>query len=149
MIKARFNPHTIAINADNGPENNARRNQFMKRFVDFATQHEVGISLIYYPPYHSKYNPEVFPSFLDREVKALLIGKFILPVFWFGVADCGISFTLFEDAVKYRHILLLLSSPLMLLQCLIAHKKTIHSMPGNRFLIHIEQSLRHPTFRPK
>jgi hypothetical protein len=27
-IKARFNPHTIAINADNGPENNSRRTQF-------------------------------------------------------------------------------------------------------------------------
>jgi len=57
MIKARFNPHTIAINADNGPENNSRRSQFMKRLVDFAIQHEVNISLIYYPPYHSKYNP--------------------------------------------------------------------------------------------
>ncbi len=27
-IKARFNPHTIAVNADNGPENNSRRSQF-------------------------------------------------------------------------------------------------------------------------
>jgi hypothetical protein len=56
-IKARFNPHTIAVNADNGPENNSRRSQFMKRLVEFAKKHEVGISLIYYPPYHSKYNP--------------------------------------------------------------------------------------------
>ena len=29
----------------------------MKRLVDFAIKHEVSISLIYYPPYHSKYNP--------------------------------------------------------------------------------------------
>lgn len=29
-IKARFNPHTIAINADNGPENNSRRTQLVK-----------------------------------------------------------------------------------------------------------------------
>ena len=56
-IKARFDPHTIAINADNGPENNSRRSQFMKRLVDFAVNNEVSISLIYYPPYHSKYNP--------------------------------------------------------------------------------------------
>lgn len=56
-IKTRFDPHTIAINADNGPENSSRRSQFMKRLVDFATRHEVSISLIYYPPYHSKYNP--------------------------------------------------------------------------------------------
>lgn len=56
-IKARFNPHTIAINADNGPENNSRRTQFMKRMVDFAIDNQVSLSLVYYPPYHSKYNP--------------------------------------------------------------------------------------------
>lgn len=56
-IKARFNPHTIAINADNGPENSSRRSQFIKRLVDFSIKNEVNISLIYYPPYHSKYNP--------------------------------------------------------------------------------------------
>jgi hypothetical protein len=56
-LKARFNPHTIAINADNGPENNSHRTQFMKRLVDFAIKNEVSLSLIYYPPYHSKYNP--------------------------------------------------------------------------------------------
>ena len=37
IIKASFNPHTIAINADNGPENNSRRTQFMKRLVAFRT----------------------------------------------------------------------------------------------------------------
>ncbi|WP_320045485.1 transposase [uncultured Desulfobacter sp.] len=57
MLKTRFKPHTIAINADNGPENNSRRSQFMKRLVNFAIRHEVSICLIYYPPYHSKYNP--------------------------------------------------------------------------------------------
>lgn len=56
-IKARFNPHTIVINADNGPENHSRRTQFMKRLVDFAIENEVSLSLVYYPPYHSKYNP--------------------------------------------------------------------------------------------
>jgi hypothetical protein len=57
MIKARFDPHTIVINADNGSENNSRRGQFMKRLVEFGTEKQVGISLVYYPPYHSKYNP--------------------------------------------------------------------------------------------
>jgi hypothetical protein len=56
-IKKKLKNHTIAVNADNGPENNSRRSQFMKRLVEFAKKHEVGISLIYYPPYHSKYNP--------------------------------------------------------------------------------------------
>lgn len=57
MLKDRFNPHTIAINADNGPDNNSHRSQFMNRLVNFTIIHEVSISLIYYPPYHSKYNP--------------------------------------------------------------------------------------------
>lgn len=57
VIKAKFNPHTIAINADNGPETHSRRTQFMKRLVEFAAEHKVSLSLIYYPPYHSKYNP--------------------------------------------------------------------------------------------
>lgn len=57
IIKARFNPHTIAINADNGPENHSRRTQFMRRLVEFAIKKEVNLSLVYYPPYHSKYNP--------------------------------------------------------------------------------------------
>ena len=29
----------------------------MKRLVEFAAEHKVSLSLIYYPPYHSKYNP--------------------------------------------------------------------------------------------
>ncbi|BBO83644.1 hypothetical protein DSCO28_42100 [Desulfosarcina ovata subsp. sediminis] len=55
MINARFKPHTIVINMDNGPENNSRRTQFMKRLVAFAVKNEVSLSLVYYPPYHSKY----------------------------------------------------------------------------------------------
>lgn len=57
MIHSRFDPHTIVINADNGPESNSRRSQYMKRLVDFAQMNEVNLSLAYYPPYHSKYNP--------------------------------------------------------------------------------------------
>lgn len=56
-LKARFNPHTLVINLDNGPENNSRRSQFIKRLVEFAKSKLVNISLVYYPPYHSKYNP--------------------------------------------------------------------------------------------
>lgn len=56
-LKAKYNPHTIAINSDNGPENSSRRSQYMKRLIDFAKKHEVKIKLVYYPPYHSKYNP--------------------------------------------------------------------------------------------
>mgnify|MGYP001802590425 CR=1 FL=1 len=48
---------TLILNQDNGPQNNSRRTQFMKRIVNFAHQHQLNIRLAYYPPYHSKYNP--------------------------------------------------------------------------------------------
>lgn len=57
MLKLRFDPHTIVINADNGPENSSRRTQFIKRIVEFAESEKIDIELVYYPPYHSKYNP--------------------------------------------------------------------------------------------
>lgn len=50
-------PHTLVINADNGPENSGRRTQWLKRLVQFSDAHRVKIVLVYYPPYHSKYNP--------------------------------------------------------------------------------------------
>jgi hypothetical protein len=56
-LRDTFNPHTLVFNLDNGPENNSRRTQFIKRMVDFAYQSELTIKLAYYPPYHSKYNP--------------------------------------------------------------------------------------------
>jgi hypothetical protein len=47
---------TLVINQDNGPENQSRRTQFLKRMVEFARDHALLIRLAYYPPYHSKYN---------------------------------------------------------------------------------------------
>ncbi|KYH30454.1 rhodopirellula transposase [Clostridium tepidiprofundi DSM 19306] len=48
---------TITINADNGPENNSRRTQFIKRIIYPSAKYDLKIILAYYPPYHSKYNP--------------------------------------------------------------------------------------------
>ena len=45
------------INADNGPENNAARTQWLKRLVEFSAEHQIAVKLACYPPYHSKYNP--------------------------------------------------------------------------------------------
>ena len=56
-IKRQVNPHTIVINADNGPENSSHRTQFIKRIVEFAQSKKIDVSLAYFPPYHSKYNP--------------------------------------------------------------------------------------------
>ena len=48
---------TLQIKVDNGPESNGRRTQFLKRMVEFADHIGKSIRLLYYPPYHSKYNP--------------------------------------------------------------------------------------------
>ncbi len=47
----------IQIKMDNGSENSGRRTQFLKRMVDFSERISIPIHLLYYPPYHSKYNP--------------------------------------------------------------------------------------------
>ena len=47
----------LTIDLDNGPANASGRTQFIKRMVAFADRHQLEIELVYYPPYHSKYNP--------------------------------------------------------------------------------------------
>ena len=56
-LKAKYNPHTLLINADNGPESSGQRTQWLNRLVLFADKEGIKIRLAYYPPYHSKYNP--------------------------------------------------------------------------------------------
>lgn len=46
----------IVINLDNGPHIQSHRTQFIKRIVEFADYTGLRIHLVYYPPYHSKYN---------------------------------------------------------------------------------------------
>jgi hypothetical protein len=48
--------HTLVLNLDNGPECHSRRTQFIKRICEFSVQSNMIIKLVYYPPYHSKYN---------------------------------------------------------------------------------------------
>jgi transposase len=47
----------LVIELDNGPALSSRRTQFIKRMVHFAQATQLKLRLIYYPPYHSKYNP--------------------------------------------------------------------------------------------
>jgi hypothetical protein len=56
-LKKKYNPHTLVINADNGPESSGRRTQWLYRLIGFADKAGIKIRLVYYPPYHSKYNP--------------------------------------------------------------------------------------------
>jgi hypothetical protein len=46
----------LFINMDNGPECSGRRSQFLQRMVEFVDTTGLEVRLVYYPPYHSKYN---------------------------------------------------------------------------------------------
>ena len=47
----------IQIKVDNGSESIGVRTQLKKRMVEFVDLLNIPIQLLYYPPYHSKYNP--------------------------------------------------------------------------------------------
>ena len=47
----------LQIKMDNGPESSGRRTQFLHRMVALCDAIGKPIQLLYYPPYHSKYNP--------------------------------------------------------------------------------------------
>jgi Rhodopirellula transposase DDE domain len=47
----------IQIKMDNGSESSGRRTQFLYRMVQLADMIHKPIQLLYYPPYHSTYNP--------------------------------------------------------------------------------------------
>jgi hypothetical protein len=47
----------IQIKMDNGPESSGIRTQFLKRMVAWVDEIHTPVHLVYFPPYHSKYNP--------------------------------------------------------------------------------------------
>ncbi len=47
----------LQMKVDNGPESSGVRTRFLNRMVSFAQAIEKPVQLVYYPPYHSKYNP--------------------------------------------------------------------------------------------
>lgn len=47
----------IQLKLDKGPESSGVRTQFLHRMVQFADQTGKPLQLLYFPPYHSKYNP--------------------------------------------------------------------------------------------
>src|SRR5512135_1615605 len=57
-VRADLGPiKRLVSSLDNGPKNFGRRTQFLKRRVQFADWSNLAIHWVYYPPYHSKYNP--------------------------------------------------------------------------------------------
>ncbi len=47
----------IQIKVDNGPESSGVRTQFLNRMVNWVDEIGKSVHLLYFPPYHSKYNP--------------------------------------------------------------------------------------------
>ena len=47
----------LAIDLDGGSAVRSNRTQFIKRLAQFVQKTKLRVRLIYYPPYHSKYNP--------------------------------------------------------------------------------------------
>jgi len=64
----------LVIYLDNGPDNSGRCRRFLQRMVEFADWSGLVIRLVYYPPYHSKYNPiERCWSSLQKKWNGLLL----------------------------------------------------------------------------
>jgi hypothetical protein len=47
----------LVLDLDNGPENSGQRSQWLFRLVLLAQKYQWQVVLVFYPPYHSKYNP--------------------------------------------------------------------------------------------
>jgi len=56
-IQEQKHTKKLQMKVDNGLESSGVRTQFLKRMVEFSDLIKKPIQLLYYPPYHSKYNP--------------------------------------------------------------------------------------------
>ena len=57
----------LVLNLDNGPENSGQRSQWLLRLLLLAQKKQWHLVLVYYPPYHSKYNAiERFWGILEK-----------------------------------------------------------------------------------
>jgi len=73
----------LVIYLDNGPNNSGRRTQFLKRMVEFVDWSGLEVRLVYYPPYHSKYNPiERCWSALEKKWNGVLLNCWEVVLRW-------------------------------------------------------------------
>ena len=78
----------LVIYLDNGPKNSGVTRKFLRRMVEFADWSGLEIRLVYYPPYHSKYNPiERCWSSLQRKWNGVLL------TCWEVVRECALRMT--------------------------------------------------------
>jgi hypothetical protein len=75
----------LVINLDNGPSVNSHRTQFIKRIVEWTRFIGKTVKLIYYPPYHSKYNPvEHCWGVLENYWNGAILGSVDVALKWAG-----------------------------------------------------------------
>jgi len=75
----------LVINLDNGPSLESHRTQFIKRMIEFKQKTKFAIKLIYYPPYHSKYNPiERCWSALENSWNGAILNTVDTAIKWAG-----------------------------------------------------------------
>ena len=73
-LKNTPNIEKLMIMLDNGPENSSRRKLWMFRVIELAIKFNIKIELVYYPPYHSKYNLiEHFWGVLQKHWSGMII----------------------------------------------------------------------------
>ena len=89
LVRHRFRKvRRLVIYLDNGPKNSGTRTQFLKRMIEFADWSGLEIRLVYYPPYHSKYNPiERCWSSLQKKWNGVLL------TCWETVRACALRMT--------------------------------------------------------
>ena len=78
----------LVIYLDNGPQNSGTRTQFLKRLIAFVDWSGLEVRLVYYPPYHSKYNPiERCWSALERKWNGVILRC------WAVIRACALRMT--------------------------------------------------------
>jgi hypothetical protein len=89
----------LVVYLDNGPKNSGRRTQFLKRMVEFTDWSGLEVRLVYYPPYHSKYNPiERCWSALEKKWNGVLLDRLKV------VLQCALRMTWKGDHPTVRRL---------------------------------------------
>jgi hypothetical protein len=98
----------LVINMDNGPECSGHRSQFLLRMTEFVDITGLSVRIIYYPPYHSKYNLiERYWAGLEKSWNGYLLTTVDSALnraanfFWKGLrATVSLLKTVYEKGVK-------------------------------------------------
>ena len=99
---------TLIIFLDNGPENSGKRKLWLKKLTELSIKYNIRIELVYYPPYHSKYNKiERFWARLQLSWNGVVINnlpelvKIMNKVIWNGIKTIAkISLKEYKTGIK-------------------------------------------------